>query len=373
MNAIKNKFSKDILEIIETLAGLAGVFGMNLYFVGGLVRDLLMGCAIQDVDIVVEGNAIVFCSSAAVQGVLKIKSTHTDFKTVKTEINGVEIDFASTRQEEYPQSGCLPVVTNIGCPLKEDVSRRDFTINAIALDLSTFKLIDYLGGTKDLENKVLKITYDTSFIDDPTRILRGLDFRLRFGFELDEHTRKMQEEYLKNPQRCGLSYARVDLTLKKLFKNGNPEKAYEHIIQEKMYKIFTDTKPELNADELQTAREICGGSADIFMRALKNDFPDKTLTGQDSVEIYNFFKGFSSDDLTLYFAKSKDMRVLEFKNKLENVKIKTTGNDLIAMGFSEGKLIGEILKGILSENLKGQMTAAEEKQWVLSNYKSHQA
>ncbi|GBF23221.1 CCA-adding tRNA nucleotidyltransferase [Candidatus Gastranaerophilus sp. (ex Termes propinquus)] len=341
----------------------------KIYFVGGIVRDLLLGLPVKDIDIVVEGDAIKFCKYLEDKGIVKIKSEHGEFGTVKTVAGGREIDFASTRQETYPQSGCLPTVTNIGCPLKDDVLRRDFTINAIALRLEDFELVDYTGGIQDLRDKTLRTTYDKSFIDDPTRILRGLDFRLRFSFTLDKHTEKMQRAYLNAPDRSGLSAARVDLTLKKLLENSDPGIVYEHILNENLYKIWRNEKPRLSTDALKEALEkLPGDTSEVYFRALKENFEFAPCKARRPIEVYKFFKNFGPEELTLYFANCKDSKVLDFKSIYESAKINTTGYDLIKLGYQEGKLIGRILDALLEQTFIVPMTAEQEKAWILANF-----
>lgn len=119
------------------------------------------------------------------------------FGTVRVKIEGREVDIASTRQEVYERKGHLPKVTKIGCTLKEDVMRRDFTVNTLAKSVSTGEIIDYTGGLEDIKTKTLRVLHDRSFIDDPTRILRALKFSIRFGFELDEHTKNFRTNTCK--------------------------------------------------------------------------------------------------------------------------------------------------------------------------------
>lgn len=104
---------------------------------------------------------------------------------------------------------------NIGCDLKEDILRRDFTVNALAKSTSTGEIIDYVGGLADLKTKTLRVLHDGSFIDDPTRIIRGLKFAVRFGFELEPHTKFLQDEYLKNVN-YDMSYKRLKKNWQKL-------------------------------------------------------------------------------------------------------------------------------------------------------------
>ena len=190
----------------------------KLFYIGGVVRDELLNKQSIDIDITYVGNAIEYCSKfgEVIQinpdfGTVRVKipsSPHREIAdfvpstgsghNVSEELNNVIVDFASTRSETYPKKGHLPVVEEIGCSLKEDVLRRDFTINALAKSITTGEIVDYVGGLKDLKNKKLRVLHDNSFIDDPTRIIRGLKFAMRFNFELEEHTKKLQDEYLKN-------------------------------------------------------------------------------------------------------------------------------------------------------------------------------
>ena len=152
------------------------------------MRDLLLGREIFDVDITVEGDAIELAEFLETKTSAKILQTQPELRTAKIRFeNGVEIDFASTRTEAYPKKGHLPVLVKTGCGLMEDALRRDFTINAMAASLNSEnfgEIIDNTGGLEDLEKKQLRILHKGSFIDDPTRIIRGLKFAVRFGFEL---------------------------------------------------------------------------------------------------------------------------------------------------------------------------------------------
>ena len=175
----------------------------KLFYIGGVVRDELLGRKSFDIDITYVGNAIEYCPRFG-----EVIQKNPDFGTVRINVGGREVDFASTRSESYPRKGHLPFVEKIGCSLREDVMRRDFTINALAKSVATGEIVDYTGGLEDLKNKKLRVLHDESFIDDPTRIIRGLKFSVRFGFEPDEHTRRLQEDYLANIN-YDMSYKRV--------------------------------------------------------------------------------------------------------------------------------------------------------------------
>ena len=159
----------------------------NLYYIGGIVRDEILGLPSFDIDLCYEGNAIEFSKN------FKIIKTNPNFGTVRILYKGQEIDIASTRTESYPHQGHLPLVDKIGCALKDDLARRDFTINAMAKNTISNEIIDYFDGLTDIKNKQLRVLHDKSFIEDPSRILRGLKFSVRFGFELEKNTRILQD------------------------------------------------------------------------------------------------------------------------------------------------------------------------------------
>ena len=262
----------------------------KLFYIGGVVRDELLGRESLDVDITYVGNAIEYCSKfgEVVQinpdfGTVRVAMTSpplleiTDFgQTWLFAFNGstecsagstppcasfalseqsapasgghkvskkMYVDFASTRSESYPKKGHLPVVEKIGCSLKEDVMRRDFTINALAKSVTTGEIVDYVGGLEDLKNKKLRVLHDKSFIDDPTRIIRGLKFATRFGFELEEHTKKLQDEYLANIN-YDMSYKRVKKELIETF-SLNSQSALQAFIDQKIYKLVTPNDVEM--------------------------------------------------------------------------------------------------------------------------------
>ena len=206
----------------------------NLYYIGGVVRDEILGVQSFDTDYCYEGNAIEFAKQ---QG-LNIIKENPEFGTVRVLFEHKEIDIASTRTETYPKKGHLPKVSNIGCNLEEDLKRRDFTINAIAKNTLTGKLVDCFDGLKDIKNKQLRILHKESFIDDPTRILRGLKFSVRFDFELEEETKILQEQYLNNVN-YDMSFHRLKKELTETFNLNQPE-ALEKFKKQKIYKLLAE-------------------------------------------------------------------------------------------------------------------------------------
>lgn len=153
--------------------------GEAAYVVGGTVRDLLLGLSSADFDLVLEGE---------VEGLALRLDTgarvHERFKTAEIEVNGQRVDLARARTERYSRPGALPEVSP--AELEDDLARRDFTINAMAVDLADpERLLDPFDGMSDLRQGILRPLKPGSFREDPTRVLRAARYAARFGFSLD--------------------------------------------------------------------------------------------------------------------------------------------------------------------------------------------
>lgn len=205
----------------------------NLYYVGGVVRDEFLNIESFDTDYCYEGNAIDFAKRLE----LNIIKENPTFGTVRVLYEGKEIDIASTRTEIYPKKGHLPQIVKIACSLKDDVKRRDFTVNAIAKRTTDGEVIDFTGGVDDISAKKLRVLHDESFIDDPTRIVRGLKFSVRFGFELDDITKSLQDKYLENIN-YDISYHRLRKELVETF-SLNKSEALVKFVEQGIYKLLS--------------------------------------------------------------------------------------------------------------------------------------
>lgn len=164
--------------------------GERLFLAGGVVRDLLLGRPIRDVDLVVEGDGPAFARALATQLGVGAR-VHDRFATATLTLPGASsLDVAATRRERYARPGDLPEVA-VGAPIEEDLARRDFTINALALELgSKTRLLDPLGGRKDLARGLVRALHEGSFRDDPCRALRAVRYANRLAFRLEPATRQ---------------------------------------------------------------------------------------------------------------------------------------------------------------------------------------
>jgi tRNA nucleotidyltransferase (CCA-adding enzyme) len=193
------------LELLHLFANQAAALQTPLYLVGGVVRDLFLGRAIKDFDLVVEGDITDFAESILKKYGGKIL-VHSRFGTAKWILNEstfkrldfpvsrfpdfeLSFDLVSARSETYTQPGALPTVER--STIEDDLRRRDFTVNAMALRLDGNhygKLLDPLGGEADLEQGTIRVIHPKSFIDDPTRIYRAARYEGRYGFQIEEDT-----------------------------------------------------------------------------------------------------------------------------------------------------------------------------------------
>lgn len=194
---MKNKLKRlpgHIQDCIREVSSQAAQSGVRVYLVGGMVRDLIIGRKDFDLDFVAEGDGIALGNALARR--LKAEGTyHKRFGTATVKTDQCKIDIASARKETYHSCGCLPEVSFSA--LKDDLFRRDFTINAMAVGVNQDdygRLIDYYGGYRDLKRGIIRILHKRSFIDDPTRIFRAVRFKERFHFVLERETLRHLKE-----------------------------------------------------------------------------------------------------------------------------------------------------------------------------------
>lgn len=397
----------------------------KLFYIGGVVRDELLNKQSIDIDITYVGNAIEYCSKfgEVIQinpdfGTVRVKipsSPHREIAdfvpstgsghNVPEELNNVIVDFASTRSETYPKKGHLPVVEKIGCSLKEDVLRRDFTINALAKSITTGEIVDYVGGLKDLKNKKLRVLHGNSFIDDPTRIIRGLKFAMRFNFELEEHTKKLQDEYLKNIN-YDMSYKRIKKELIETFnaplsnitKEYKKQHTFERFINEKIYKLVTPNDveiPSINIEELieKYCLDIDCHVANtprndehiwlIYVGVLKDlsrlpltkieqkildDVPQNILNSD--FELYKTFENAKIETILLYAILKDQKGAKHYLDNLRNIKISINGKDLQNLGISPSPQYQEIFDEVLKAKLQNPKMTKEDELKIAKSYSS---
>ncbi|MCB9029851.1 MAG: CCA tRNA nucleotidyltransferase [Deltaproteobacteria bacterium] len=240
---------KNQSALIEEIYSISKSNSVELFLVGGFLRDSLLDIESLDYDFVVEGDAIKFAETlkAEIGGELKSFASFGTAKLVNFNFESsiYELDFAMAREESYAHPGALPTV--VSGKLESDLQRRDFTINSMAIalrdiveslnaeltlkELIRAKLLDPFGGLLDLDQKLIRILHDLSFQDDPTRIFRAYRYLVRIGGELEQHTAKLLQTALKDCALQNISVFRIYNEFKKIALEQNPSRVFAELLK----------------------------------------------------------------------------------------------------------------------------------------------
>ena len=286
---------------------------------------------------------------------------------------------ASTRKESYPYSGCLPVVDEVGVKIEEDCLRRDFTVNSLYCEFSVvndnlfYKVYDFVNGIEDIEKKILKSLHQKSYIDDPTRILRGLGFKYRFGFEFSAEDKKLINDYMLNIDRNKMSIDRAFSVLEKLLEGDYGKCIFKEVVNNEYLKIFTSENLLINIEKVFSICDLLGLNnydfASFCINVIKNQDIDK-YSFKSKTDMFKLFSRIKASDLAYYYYKTLDDNVIYFK-KNENIRLFINGNDLIQLGYPKDKKIGFILDSLFEvkiDKMAEFKTKTDEINWVKNNF-----
>ena len=227
---IRQRLTPAMLSILKEAGGTASEMGYHAYAVGGMVRDLLLGLEQLDVDIVIEGDGIRFARHVALQQRAQVKS-HERFGTATiTFPDQLRVDIATARTEVYERPAVLPRV-NPGT-IRDDMRRRDFTINALAISLMPGefgRLLDFFRGVRDLRERRIRVLHEQSFMDDPTRIFRAARFEARLGFRIVRSTEKLIVKALSRSVLSELEDYRIATELRLILEEPDPAGPLERL------------------------------------------------------------------------------------------------------------------------------------------------
>lgn len=323
------------------------------------MRDLLLGAGQADLDIVVEGDA---SEAAALIGAEPL--SHDRFGTAVATLDGSRVDVAAARTETYPQAGALPVLEPAS--LRDDLARRDFTVNAMALPLSgPLELIDPHGGKADLEAGLLRVLHPRSFEDDPTRSLRAARYAARLGLELEAETR----ELLAETNLGTVSADRVTAELRRLVSEDMGPEALALLSEWGLAGIDEGARGRLSemralvADPAWSGLVVPGDA--LLEAALPGEDSQRavaTLTAkapQVPSEGVGLVEGISP--LSIAMARIGGAEWLDrWVREWRNVKLEVDGDDLIEAGVPQGPAIGRGLDAALAAKLDGEISTREE-------------
>lgn len=405
---IERRFSPEIVQFFKRAGELGKQLGLPTFLVGGTVRDLIMNYPNEDIDIVVVGNALKLAEQLAMEFNAKIR-THEAFQTATLQVPwGCRFDFASARTEFYAYPASLPTVEYAS--LKEDLYRRDFTVNAMAISLSpdTFgELVDYFCGYSDTMDGYIRVLHNLSFVEDPTRILRALRFKTKFNWTIEEETYNFILRAIKEQRIAEVSLSRLWNELKIILAEEEPIpilKNLAHLEVEKQ--IF----PGIHWDDhvfraLELAQELIAGlppsiqvvpwriyfaillspydtaqiqetleSIDINRKdrqvigdvfKLRNCLSNNCFTTNDAHSHIHLVCRRKDNDAVLALSAltdSEEARKNLYSYLLNRAEIKPglTGDDLIKLGIKPGPRIGQILQQLELARLTGQVNNESE-------------
>ncbi|MFH0783275.1 MAG: CBS domain-containing protein [Pseudomonadota bacterium] len=242
--------SREVIQLLQSIGEVAKKIGCNAFAVGGFVRDLLLKKTNLDLDIVVEGDGIDFAKHLA-QHLGGRYRTHERFKTAMVLMpSGFKIDIATARLEYYEYPAAMPTVELSS--IKLDLSRRDFTINAMAIHLNPEHfgtLIDFFNSQNDLKQKTIKVMHNLSFVEDPSRIFRAIRFEKRMEFEIAPHTKRLIVNAVNMKLFGKDNDARFLSELKSILSEENPLPAIQRLAEFDLFQfLWPDLKPHYKVD-----------------------------------------------------------------------------------------------------------------------------
>ena len=335
-----------------------------LYLVGGAVRDLQLGRPRSDVDVAVEGDALELARRLGGEA-----REHERFGTAKVTLDGLEVDLAGTRAERYGRPGALPEVGPAS--LEEDLARRDFTINAMAVPLAEpSRLIDPHGGREDLAAGALRVLHPASFRDDPTRALRAARYAARFGLELEPETGRL----LRQSDLTSVSADRVEAELLSLATEDEWRRGFELLSEWGLARV---ADPELMAAARATlSGERWRGFAPIPTATLVAGRVSAGAFGAPSEPLHEAREIAGADDgppsrlatvardrgpLALVLARALGAEWLDdYLDRWRHVRLEIDGQDLLEAGVPQGPAVGRGLAAALAAKLDGRTAGREQ-------------
>jgi tRNA nucleotidyltransferase (CCA-adding enzyme) len=332
--------------------------GSPVYLVGGSVRDLLLGCDRVDIDIVVVGDAAAL--AARLGEAMPIE--HERFATAKVRLEGHEIDIATARTESYARPGALPDVRP-AATIEDDLGRRDFTVNAMALPLhAQAELVDPHRGLEDLRSGTLRVLHDASFLDDPTRALRAARYAARFGFAPDPVTRAL----LGATDLLTVSEDRCEAELRRLAGEPAAPRGFELLEEWGLLRLRPDG-PALAARvrallDTPPWREFAPAEEAVMAAALGPEGGEAELAGarperpSEGVDLAS-----RHEPVELVLARAIGAEWLDrYLTEWRAVRLEIDGDALLAAGVRQGPAVGRGLAEALRLKLDGEVAGRDE-------------
>jgi tRNA nucleotidyltransferase (CCA-adding enzyme) len=409
-----------VSSLLVKLGERASRMGFQAYVVGGFVRDLLLARPNEDLDIVVEGDAVAFLESWVKDGCRV--AIHQRFRTGTIVFpDGRKVDVATARREFYEYPVAQPRVSIDS--LKHDLYRRDYSANAMAISITRGNwgvLVDYFAGRHDIKNRSLRVLHNLSFVEDPTRVIRGVRLEQRLAFRIEDNTLRLLENCIKGGLLSLLSGVRLRSEIELVFRE---EKAFSVVRRLNSLGFWRAVFPGLILDisATRTLRRL-GAFRKRLMRdipdmgerewlaslmAILADSPDGVETrvldrlslspGEREIAMKGIFELGSAEHrlggrgekkpshITLFLQEYSPVtaifwaaatgrwrvrrRILLYLTRLQKVEPMLSGRDVLEMGYHEGPLVGIILTKLRMARLDGEVESREDEiEWIAENY-----
>jgi tRNA nucleotidyltransferase/poly(A) polymerase len=359
-----------------------------------VVRDKLLGKKTVDIDLACEGNVKRVGERLAKELATKF-SYYQPFKTGTLQgPKGERIDIARTRKETYPRPGELPKVESAS--IEDDLYRRDFTVNAMALSLHLddfMELIDPLNGQEDLKRGLVRIIHDKSFVDDPTRIFRAVRYAARLGFRIEPHTSRLLNKAVERIP--DLSSERLLYELQCISKEPSEVRIKGIKRLESLGALGFLGKPlaPLSPTRLGRIKESCKflclllslfDETHVKRLPVKKACLETTSTLREARKILSFLARLKTPSQITFYLNNYDQRglgiiaeatrakscekITRYLEDYSNVKISTTGEDLKRMGIQPGPRYKELLDNLLAAKLDARVHNKRDEQALLGHW-----
>jgi len=401
-------FPRQLRELFRIISSVSRNMRANTYLVGGIVRDALLKIPNFDIDIVVDGDGMELGRRLARRLEARLE-THKKFMTAVLVLDsGQHIDIATSRVEYYKKPAELPSVESGS--IKQDLARRDFTINSLALSLnrkSYGEILDFFGGREDLKNKKIKVLHKMSFIEDPTRIFRAVRFEKRLGFRMERHTEALARSAIEMDIVSRLTGVRIRDELIYILSEDKPFNAIKRLydlgalskigISREIGSRFTaDMRKAVNSLRnlvsqqgepalewrLLLAMMLQGKSARniqswcLRMKIRKKDMlvikntavniakAEKGLKEEirDNYKLYNKLKRYTPELLAICHSRGGiyASNIRRYYRSVAHAKLEISGEDLKKMGYRPSPVFKKVMDRVFKAKLNGKVSGRDE-------------
>jgi tRNA nucleotidyltransferase (CCA-adding enzyme) len=406
MDVIEDRVAGAPLAALRALRQANQHLDLSIYLVGGSVRDLLLERPIKDLDFAVEGDAPSLAGRLAQELGGRVV-LHARFGTASVYFGDERVDLATARREHYDRPAALPRVTP--APIDEDLARRDFSINAMALPLAAHRtsLVDPFHGQEDLELGLVRVLHPQSFVDDPTRILRAVRYEQRLGLIIEKETLGHLDRAVAAGGIAALSGDRIRNELDRIFQESRPELALERALD---LGVLAAVHPALATEDTRrgfwalaqqrdSSGASIGGLAWLSVMGYRMDrahgdavtqrlnlpatwrkaIKDSIYLGEISCQLeapelpnsglVRLLAECVEDALAAAVAVTDSdtvrRRLTEYLGCLKFLEADLDGSDMQSLGIPEGPELGKMLDQLKNAKLDGAVTSKEEQRQMV--------